>query len=238
MFRFSLIALTTLAVACGAPEDDLYDDVAEGIGGLSAAPSSGESVSIRDLVIAVRGDVPAGLQLSSEGSFTGLRDELELKLKVNCSDTNQDGSCKSKADVEYETKGKTENFRYKLEIDRKLHWKAESLDQEIATVNGTGQLVIKSEIKSKVDDTYTKYSLDYEAQYKNVQVRTADQSLVGGEIHFDVHAKQHEKTDDTKIKEDLRIKAIIQLADGEEPALVLDEKYRYRLKVNGEVVRD
>lgn len=240
LINVSTLCLASGLLACGAESDPQYDQIATGMGAMVADPQGGEARTFHDSILAARGEIPLGLQLASGGLFVGQRGELELRYELTCKDasgaTLADCAAAASADYKAEWKGKVENERYKLEVDRKGEWKVTGFDGEIATVEGKTHYTVKSDFKDSAEDVRHKYDFDYDAHYHKVQVRVSDGVIVGGTADYDVDAKEKHEEDETQIKSSLKLKIDAVFEESGEAILSFDSKYKYKLQEDGEVV--
>ncbi|MCC7384864.1 MAG: hypothetical protein IT384_23655 [Deltaproteobacteria bacterium] len=236
------LSISTLAlaatglVACGADSDPQYDQVATGLSAMMADPNGGESRTFLDAVMAARGDIATGLSLTSDGLVTGQRGELVLKYEFKCKDLQDaivsscDGA--ASADFKAEWKGKIDDARYKLEVDRKAEWKVKDFNGEIATINGHTSYHVKSDFKDHDEDIRHKYDFDFDAQYHDVGVRVSDGMLMSGRADFDLDAKEMSDDGTATIKTQLKVKTVVTFSEGNEAIVDLDSKHKYRIKLD------
>jgi hypothetical protein len=216
-------------VACGGSGGGEYDAIATGMSSLMADPQAGESKTFSDLTIAARGQAPLGLTLSGD-KWVGLRDQLELSFEVSCTASPCDGS----ADLKVDWKGKVEEEKYKLEIERKGDWKSRVLDDERLRVEGTATLKMKSDFKDSAEDLRHKYDFESTSTY-DVIVRSSDGAILSGTAKIDLHAKEKAEDGSETIKSDLKMKLDVTFEESGAD-LVFESKTKYRLKLDsGEV---
>jgi hypothetical protein len=222
MKQFIVLPIAAFAFACGAPTDDEYGRAAQGLGAMVADENSGETSGFSDAVVAVRGGLPVGFNIELEGKLTGTRGEITSVFEIS-----GDG------DLKLSWKGKSENEKWKLEIDRSANWKVSEYSSDVAKVNGQGQF--KTKFASKTEEAASKYEFDYDAKYHDVLVRTSDNAVIGGTIEYDVHVKEMEKTDETKVKSDFKVAAEVAYDAESQAVMTLDSKMKYRVKSSGDV---
>lgn len=233
-----LSATGFVLVACGGGGSSEYDSVASGLSGMMSDSNAGESRTFNDLVLSWRGEPPLDLTLEGDDIFVGRRGELDYRFELDCFDTSAkivrcDAS--SDADAKISWKGKIENERYKLEIDRKAQVKVTSLDEDRLRIQGDLDYSVKSDFKDYQDDIRHKYDFDADAKY-DVVVMRADGTIESGKLEADVHAKEKFEDDDTKIKSELKTKMVVRFLDGETSEIEFDSKTKYRLHLtNGDL---
>lgn len=134
--------------------------------------------------------------------------------------------------VNIEWTGDVGNFKAEVHSDR--DWHVEDAGVGIQKINGKSKYTVKTEAKDKEEGDKTKLSFEYEAEYHDVLVRSSDGAFIGGEINTEVKGKISEKTDETKIKEEWKIKAVVTYSESGEGVMLLDESVKYKVKVDGE----
>lgn len=137
--------------------------------------------------------------------------------------------------VKLEWTGDVGKLKIEVSGERGGDWKVEEGDAGTQRVNGKVHYELQSERKDKEAGDETKFHFSYEAQYKDVIIRTSDRVLIGGTVEYDIKAKLSEKTDTTKVKEEWQIKGKVTYDETGEGTLLLDESYKYKMKANGEV---
>jgi hypothetical protein len=138
-------------------------------------------------------------------------------------------------DVKITWKGDVGRLSVEVEGDKDGDWKVEESGMAgVSKVNGKIKYVVKTESKDKESGDKTKYHFDYEAHYHDVLIRSSDQMIIGGTIDYDIKGKVSEKTDDTNIKEEWKIKGTATFSEDGQGDLVLDESYKYKVKVDGQ----
>jgi len=239
----TLVLTSALLFGCGgagesgSPE---HDQIATGVGALMADSSGGQRVTFADAVFALRGTLGTGLSLDSPGVVTGQRGEMKLKYEFTCKDASDAvvATCPTaaSADVKVEWKGKIDDTRYKLEIDRKGDWKIVGLTSEVATADGHTSYSVKSDFKDKSEDLRYKYDFDFDTKYRAVQIRLSDGALVGGTADFDLDAKQKSEDGMTVLKTHTKMRTIVEFTPEGEALISLESKFKYKLDLgNGEV---
>lgn len=166
----------------------------------------------------------------------GLGDDQYDTTAESLTATSHAESQSTLLDVKLQFTGDVAKLKIEVTGDRDGAWKVEVVDAGTQKLNGKTHYTLKAERKDKESGDKSKYSFDYDAHYHDVLVRTSDGVFIGGRIEYDVKAKLSEKTDDTKIKEEWKIKGEATFSESGEGSLVLDESYKYKMKVDGEVV--
>lgn len=232
-----VLPITALGItACGGGGSSEYDPIATGLSGLMADPDAGETQTFKDLVLAWRGQTPVDLSLDGDDIYVGRRGELDFRFELDCLDTSAKivrCDAKSDADAKISWKGKIENTRHKLEIDRNARIKVTSLDENRLRIQGDLDYSIQSDFKDKDEDYRHKYDFDADAKY-DVVVMRSDGAIESGKLEADIQAKEKLEEDDTKIKSELKTKMVVTFLDGETSEVDFDSKSKYKLHlVNG-----
>ena len=226
------LPLTAFGVAaCDGGGSSEYDPVATGLSSLMSDPDAGETQTFKDLVLAWRGQTPVGFTLEGDDIYVGRRGDLDFRFELDCVDTSAKivrCDAKSDADVKITWKGKIENAKYKLEIDRSAKVKITSVDEERVRVQGDLDYSLKSDFKDKLEDYRHKYDFDADAKY-DVVVMRADGAIESGKLEADVSAKEKLEEDNTKIKSELKTKMVVRYLDSQTSEVDFDSKAKYKL---------
>lgn len=244
-------AISCLLLSCAAlagcsagtePTEADYDDVAAGLGSLTA-DDAGDAHAMGDAVVMLRGDLPFGLTTTARGSIEGLHGGLMFEYALTCRDA--DGAamavCTSETDsgsLSASFSGELTTATFSGAISRSGEWNVSGLTTDVATFDGSGSFDVDAEWVTLFGATRS-YRLAYDASYAGIGVRTEDGVVVRGEARMNVVAERMASRGSNEAEAELHIEAVIDYHGDGTATLTLDGLHRYAVTLaSGHVERE
>lgn len=231
-------------VACGsAATDEDYDEVAAGLGALTASENGGGDVrSMRDSVVLLRGEVPFGLTADARGSFEGLHGGLRYSYTLTCRDEaavlSACDASTSSGRLQVSWSGDLVTPFFSGSLARSGDWRVSGLQTNVATFDGAGAFEVRA-AWTTLRGSRRSYELSYEAQYFAIGFETAAEGrVVRGSARFDVHAHRMLDLGGDHTEAEFDMEAMVTFEADGRATLILDGAHRYSLDVStGAVAR-
>jgi hypothetical protein len=216
-----------------------YEDTAQtiasstvtGQGGATGATGAGDIFAMRDALSLVRGRLPIGFALRSDGRFHGDHMGIDNSFMVICKDAA--GAVQAKCDqttdsatVDVKWTGDLKTPNFTASIDREGTWTITGLQGATATFNGSSSFSFDTTMTSIFHQGVTSTdTFDNTASYSAITLTTADHEITGGSASFEV--KGHRTVTGTAMgKNDVDkafdVKAVLTFNADHTATLVLD----------------
>ena len=240
---FSAALLTVFVVACNSPTDEDYDDVAVATAAL-ITDEGGDVDAMQDSVETATGLPPRFYSRSGDGSWVGSRGQIDYSFDFTCRDAAGEvqEDCNDQTDeasLMVAWSGEVNTARRFAVLERSGTWTLSSLTSSIAAFNGTGQFSVDSEFQALFRPVMRSFSLDYQANYNNVQLDRALRRPVGGSIQYQVSAARTESRRFREVDSSFDMDVNVTFEPDGTATMVLDGDRRYTVTLsNGEVVPD
>lgn len=190
----TLSSVFTLGCRKDTVDDETYDDVAVAVGSLVANDSGGEVGSMNESVALSGGQEISAFVAAAKRQV--VRAGLSYEYDLTCFDaagTEQaacDAATTDSADVSVTWSGSLDLPRYDSSINRTGQWSLSGLLGDITSLNGTGTFAIDSSFEAMYRPVTRTLSLDYQAEYDEVQIDRANERIVGGTIHYSIEGQR------------------------------------------------
>lgn len=245
----SLLSLSLGLGACAAQDDqeltqEEYDDIAMGLGALVATPGGGgEAGSMSDAAATASSNSLAGVAPAEGASSTEIivRAGLEYEYRVDCFDIadvllDTCSELTDRADVSVSWSGELDTPNYEGSIVRTGEWSLSGLTTATATLEGTGSFDVSSSFMAIYRPVVRELELSYDAVYEGVQIDTAEDTVVGGTIHYSVQGSRFVERGDNTRSVDFSVDAEVTFSADGVATLVIDRTRSYEIDLSTGVV--
>jgi hypothetical protein len=226
----------TLAAGCSdttpATEAD-YDDVAQALGGTVATSNGGGDMgSLHDSVSIAAGDPGLDISVKASGEFVGNRLGLDYDYSVKCVDAEGAplAKCGDKTDgatADVTWSGKLESPNLTAMVSRDGQWKLTEIQSGTAAINGHGSFDLDVSFTSLFRAVTRTYTLNYDAQYSDVQVKLHPATIVGGKVNYDVHAERTASGPRRSSDANFDMNAVVEFTSAGHATITMDKKFMY-----------
>lgn len=238
------LALFTASGCLKGPSEEEYDDVATGVGALSASSGGGETESFKDATTASKGDLPEGLAQMGKGDLQGRRGGVSYSWELTCTDANGRAmdACTLLTDTAHlvlHFDGDAQGATWNASLTRDGDWTLSDLTTDVAELNGTGSFHADAAFMAIYRNVSRSFVLDYEANYNAVKIRRADLALLSGTVHYEIHAEATKSRGSHETTRQFDISADLTFNGTNTAELLLDGDHRYTVQLDrGAVTRD
>lgn len=234
------IVLSATAFGCNkddekdAPTREEADEVSATTAGLVSSNDGqgGEVRAMDDALALIRGETPAGMAASAEGSFRLNRAGLNYSYKVRCFDAaGADVACGPGADggtVTVDWDGAYDGLWIDGSAVRSGEWTLRGVRGESPVLSGAGSFDLSIDYQSLDGRRQSSYDFAFDATYRDVRFDRALKRPVGGTIRYDVEAKRTASGPRRDANAEFEATALVTFGP-EGASLRVDREYEYDL---------
>lgn len=243
VFATTMTLSSIFALGCRAQdkvEDETYDDVAVAVGSLVANSSGGEVGSMNESIALSSGQELRAMVAAAKSQV--VRAGLTYEYDLTCFDAAGaeqaacDAATTESADVSVTWSGSLDLPRYDSSINRTGQWSLSGLQSDIASLNGTGTFAIDSSFEAMYRPVTRVLSLDYQADYDEVQIDRVNERIVGGTIRYSIEGERDVQRGERTREGSFNIEALVSFDGSGAATVTLDGSRTYTVDLGtGEV---